>query len=196
MRLLNPPSMFFSSIPYKVVMHLLQGRVRVGLLPCAALMLTIDYSPETRKEQQQHHGAPYKVATNPAAEPACRWKIMCMDGLLCAGKRSSGFMPVVPAWTEDRMQNAPPLPSASSKTISLQQGGRDYCLPASADCACLWNPLQEPTITTLAWKDTTEFALSRKRPLPSTGYTQPSPAGERCAQGYLLSFFSHLSFFL
>ena len=123
MRLLNPPSMFFSSILYKVVMHLLQGRVRVGLLPCAALMLTIDYSPETRKEQQQHHGAPYKVATNPAAEPACRWKIMCMDGLLCAGKRSSGFMPVVPAWTEDRMQNAPPLPSASSKTISLQQGG-------------------------------------------------------------------------
>lgn len=115
--------MFFSSIPYKVVMHLLQGRVRVGLLPCAALMLTIDYSPETRKEQQQHHGAPYKVATNPAAEPACRWKIMCMDGLLCAGKRSSGFMPVVSAWTEDRMQNAPPLPSTSSKTISLQQGG-------------------------------------------------------------------------
>lgn len=188
--------MFFSSIPYKVVMHLLQGRVRVGLLPCAALMLTIDYSPETRKELQQHHGAPYKVATNPAAEPACRWKIVCMDGLLCAGKRSSGFMPVVPAWTEDRMQNAPPLPCASSKTISLQQGGRDYCLPASADCACLWNPLQEPTITTLAWKDTTEFALSRKRPLSSTGYTQRSPPGERCAQGYLLSFFSHLSFFL
>lgn len=151
----------------------------MGLPPCAALMLTIDYSSETRKEQQQHHGAPYKVATNPAAEPACRWKIMCMDGLLCAGKRSSGFMPVVPAWTEDRMQNAPPLPSASSKTISLQQGGRDYCLPASADCACLWNPLQEPTITTLAWKDTTEFALSRKRPLPSPGYTQRSPAGER-----------------
>ena len=57
--------------------------------------------------------------------------------------------------------------------------GRDYCLPSSADCACLWNPCKEPTITTLACKDTTEFALSRKRPLPSTGYTQRSPAGER-----------------
>ena len=163
-------------------MHLLQGRVRVGLPPCAALMLTIDYSPETRKEQQQHHGAPYKVATNPAAEPACRWKIMCMDGLLCAGKRSSGFMPVVPAWTEDRMQNAPPLPSASSKTISLQQGGRDYCLPASADCACLWNPLQEPTITTLAWKDTTEFALSRKRTFSAWAWCGRRPQSS-CARG-------------
>ena len=119
-RLLNPSSMFFSSIPYKVVMHLLQGRVRVGLPPCAALMLTIDYSPETRKEQQQHHGAPYKQA----AQPRDGWK----------ARNSPETQPSAiekMAWQAQLMLYADFLCLVSEPV---------YLLPTPAVCTCPWEP--------------------------------------------------------
>ena len=78
MRLLNPPSMFFSSIPYKVVMHLLQGRVRVGLPPCAALMLTMIIAQKPARSnssimERHTKWLPIRPQNLPAVGRSCAW---------------------------------------------------------------------------------------------------------------------------
>ena len=86
----------------------------------AALMLTIDYSPETRKEQQQHHGAPYKQA----AQPRDGWK----------ARNSPETQPSAiekMAWQAQLMLYAYFLCLVSEPV---------YLLPTPAVCTCPWEP--------------------------------------------------------
>ena len=117
---------------------------------------------------------PIRPQNPPAVGRSCAW-----TDCFAQASAAQALCRLSPLGQRTGCKMRPLYPAHPPKQFRCNKGGRDYCLPASADCACLWNPLQEPTITTFACKDTTEFALSRKRPLPSTGYTQRSPAGER-----------------
>lgn len=188
--------MFFSSIPYKVVMPFASRKGARGLSPAAPFDAYNCYSPETRKEQQQHHGAPYKVATNPPQNPPAVGRSCAWTDCFGAGQAQLRLYAGCPCLDRGQDANAPPLPSASSKTISLQQGGGTIVFQLQPTALAFGIHYRNRQSQRLHGR------IQRNLPSRESGLCHPldihsaPPAGERCAQGYLLSFFSHLSFFL